>query len=291
MSDQKTDKKTTLTGLKRGNTEKYYTKPEVVKKCIELFKKHVEINDVDLFVEPSAGNGAFINEIKTLGKNYVFLDVEPEHKEIFKQDFLEWNFDFGSFGGVHVIGNPPFGKLSSIAKQFIKKSCKFADTIAFILPRSFKKETMQKCFDSKFHLVCENDLGINSFHISGLEYDVPCVYQIWVKYHNDRKLEEKHKPIGFEFVKKTENPDVAFRRVGGNAGTVSKDCASASVQSNYFIKFDKNINVDSVLPLLNSIKYTFNNTVAAKSINKNELTKEFNKILNVNDNKDNKDIK
>lgn len=277
MSDNKNDQKT---GLKRVGVEKYYTKPEVVKKCIELFMKNVELfTNVDLFVEPSAGNGAFIDEIKKIGPNYIFLDIEPEHKEIIKQDFLEWNFDFGSFGGVHVIGNPPFGRLGSTAKKFIKKACNFATTIAFILPRSFKKASMQKCFDPKFHLVAEMDLDVNSFHVNGLEHDVPCVYQIWVRYHHNRKMEEKHVPRYFDFVKKTESPDVAFRRVGGTAGQVDVDYKSKNVQSHYFIKFAPEIDIATIVPLLNQIKYVGNNTVAAKSVNKNELTKEFNTVI------------
>ena len=45
---------------------------------------------------------------------------------------------------IHVIGNPPFGRQSSLAIKFIKKSCSFSDTISFILPKSFKKDSMKK---------------------------------------------------------------------------------------------------------------------------------------------------
>ena len=50
-------------------------------------------------------------------------------------------------------------------------------------------------------------------------------------------------PQGFTFVKKTENPDISFRRVGVNAGAIDSDIHTKSIQSHYFIKFTNNINL------------------------------------------------
>ena len=73
------------TGLKRKTTDKFYTLPSIVDLCIELFKKNIDIQDNDLCIEPSAGNGAFINHIKSLFKNYKFYDLQPEHP-LYKKD-------------------------------------------------------------------------------------------------------------------------------------------------------------------------------------------------------------
>ena len=51
-------------GLKRDTIDKFYTKEDVVRKCINLIKAHIVINSNDLIIEPSAGNGSFINIIK-----------------------------------------------------------------------------------------------------------------------------------------------------------------------------------------------------------------------------------
>ena len=86
-------------------------------------------------------------------------------------------------------------------------------------------------------------------------------------------------PNGFRFVNKTENPDISFRRVGVNAGNVDKDIENKSEQSHYFIKFDNEI-TDEIFEKISSIEYeTKNNTVGPKSISKQELIKEFNKIF------------
>lgn len=128
-------------GLKRNAIDKYYTKESVVDNCIGYVKEHVNIDEDDLIIEPSAGNGSFIDGIKSLSKNYRFFDIAPENDEIVEQDFLEYVWEKKT---THVIGNPPFGRQSSTAIQFIKKSSLFAKSISFILPKSFKKDRMKK---------------------------------------------------------------------------------------------------------------------------------------------------
>jgi len=125
------------TGLKRNTIDKYYTKSNIVNECIKSIKKYTSISQDDLIIEPSAGNGAFIEQIKTLSNNYKFYDIEPENDNIIKQDFLDLNYDeiIKKYKKKHIIGNPPFGRQSSLAIKFIKKCCEFADTISFILPR------------------------------------------------------------------------------------------------------------------------------------------------------------
>ena len=83
-----------LTGLKRKTTDKYYTSKNIVNKCIELVKEHIIIDGNDLCIEPSAGNGSFINSIKLIFKNHRFYDLFPEHSEIVKQDYLTFNYNF-----------------------------------------------------------------------------------------------------------------------------------------------------------------------------------------------------
>jgi predicted RNA methylase len=77
--------KTTQTkGLKRNTIDKYYTKDNIVDLCLNLVKQHIEINNNDLIIEPSAGNGSFISGIKDLSTNYIFYDLDPENIEIVK---------------------------------------------------------------------------------------------------------------------------------------------------------------------------------------------------------------
>lgn len=52
-------------GLKRNAIDKFYTKPIIVNQCIDNIKKNLIINNCDIIIEPSAGDGAFIEKIKT----------------------------------------------------------------------------------------------------------------------------------------------------------------------------------------------------------------------------------
>lgn len=266
------------TGLKRNIIDKYYTKSNIADKLIELVKERIKISKTDLIIEPSAGNGSFFG-IKTLGANYRLYDLEPEHDEIIKQDFLELDCDKlkKDYKKIHIIGNPPFGRQASLAIKFIKK-CSVFNSISFILPKSFKKDSMKKYFPLNFHLIYELDLDDNAFLINNEECNVPCIFQIWIYKKHERVAIKKIEPVNFKFVKKNSNPDISFRRVGVNAGTISTDISSKSFQSHYFIKFTKNT-IEENIDKLKAIKFDTDNTVGPRSISKPELIREFNKYI------------
>ena len=269
-------------GLTRNTIDKYYTKPTIVEKCINMTVEHLSITCDDFIIEPSAGNGSFIDGIKQLTTNHLFYDLEPEHDEIIKQDYLLFDCDTTiqtPYNKIHVIGNPPFGRQSSLAIKFIKKSCEFCHSISFILPKSFKKESMKKSFPINYHLILEYDIPDNSFLVDNKEHNVPCVFQIWEKKDVNRAITPKMVPNKYNFVTKNENPDISFRRVGVNAGRISKDTIDKSDQSHYFIKFDEKIS-DDIYNKLSTIQFDCkNNTVGPKSISKQELIPIYNEFF------------
>ena len=269
-------------GLNRNTIDKYYTKDIVVDLCLNLVKKHIQINADDLIIEPSAGNGSFIIGIKALTSNFKFYDLEPENAEIIKQDYLLYDHDTiksSIIGKIHIIGNPPFGRQSSLAIKFIKKSCEFCNSVSFILPKSFKKDSLKRSFPLDFHLICEIDLPDKSFLVDGVEHNVPCIFQIWERKTYNRALIEKLEPFNFMFVEKIENPDISFRRVGVNAGVIDIKIDEKSIQSHYFIKFTNGKSISDNIKKLSTITYDINNTVGPRSISKQELIKEFNPLL------------
>jgi len=269
-----------IIGLNRNTIDKYYTKDNIVDLCINLIKNYLIINKEDLCIEPSAGNGAFILKLKELFDNYIFYDLEPEHDEIIKQDFLLLNYKdiINKYNNIHIIGNPPFGRQSSLALKFIKKSCEFCNSFSFILPKSFKKDSLKNKINIKFHLIYEIDLPNKAFLVNNIEHDVPCVFQIWEKKNYNRIINKHVEPNNFLFVNKQSSPDFSFRRVGVNAGKIDLIIDKQSIQSHYFIKLLNNNKEEQINKLL-EIKYEFNNTVGPKSISKQELINKFNQIL------------
>ena len=276
------------TGLYRDTSEKFYTNHSVVKICMEYIRANLVIDPEDIIIEPSAGNGAFLEEIEGMTEHTFFYDIEPEHPKISQADFLEVDLDvlrdFVDYRKIHFIGNPPFGRQSSMAFTFIKKCVKYADSISFILPKSFKKESMQRHFPKYFHLVFETDLLENAFLVGGKVHDVPCVFQIWEKKEVERDVLARLEPAGFVFVKKIgeegfSEPEISFRRVGVNAGTIDTEWREKSEQSHYFIRFTNGADLLENIRRVKNAAFLFNNTVGPKSISKQELIREWKKCL------------
>jgi len=111
------------TGLHRNALDKFYTKPDIVGQCIEMVSRYIQIHPTDLLIEPSAGDGSFIQGMRGLSPNCAFYDIAPANSEITRLDFLEYvNSSHENISQkIHVIGNPPFGRQSSLAIKFIKR--------------------------------------------------------------------------------------------------------------------------------------------------------------------------
>jgi hypothetical protein len=298
------------TGKYRTNTkDQFYTSPSVAKKCIQILisKLHdatlhspapVPPLSSYLWVEPSAGNGAFLNSIPdTYDK--IGIDVEPRCANIVKQDFLTWVPPQTNQKPVIIFGNPPFGRQSSLAKAFITHSCKFASTsmVAFILPRSFVKPSMSCAFDLHFHCVHSSDVESDAFVLGGsgdggASYDVPCVFQIWQKMSVPRIVPEKITEKGFQYVKETDHRDIVIRRVGVYAGRCfhgdnnnnnnNNNATEYNKQTHYFIKLDEHfVAVQHIKQIVDNINaHVFpTNTTGPRSLSKSEINIVLNSIL------------
>jgi hypothetical protein len=248
------------TGKFRSNEkDKFYTKPSVASLCVNELKKHA----VGTWIEPSAGSGAFVDAVD---HDVVAMDIEPDRADISEQDFLAWK---SPHEHCTVFGNPPFGRQSSLARKFIKHASTFADVIAFILPRSFVKPSMQKAFPLEFHLVYEMELEEDAFLVNDKPYDVNCIFQIWKRMDVPRIV-----PVAEEtswiYVKKNEPHDIAIRRVGVYAGKCSLPDDSLSVQSHYFIKLPDGCNAAAVVEYISKNKFP-SNTTGPRSLSKPEI--------------------
>jgi len=102
-----------------------------------------------------------------------FFDIEPKNDLIQKVDFLKWQPALTN-GKIHVIGNPPFGKNSKDAINFFNHAAGFADTISFIMPRTFSRESMQNKLSLNFSLNHSDVLPLKSF----IGADVRCSFYI-----------------------------------------------------------------------------------------------------------------
>ena len=203
--------------------DKYYTPQHIVDKCVNKVKEIVA-DSVTEILEPSAGNGAFIESLNNnFNCNKYYFDLIPEHDKIKQQDFLELDLEYKQ--GRVIVGNPPFGNRSTLIVKFFKKAVQLGDYIAFILPISQLNNVKQLY---EFDLIHSEDLGKQSY--SGV--DLHCCFNIY-KRPSSGVLNSKPKMIEIDGLEVIE-----YRRGRHNAATrINKEyyksiCAWGDVGAN-----------------------------------------------------------
>ena len=239
--------------------DQFYTNPDIAKHCIELLQKH-EVG-TGMWIEPSAGSGSFLQHVPSA----IGYDIDPKIDTILRADFLTVVLPENCV----IFGNPPFGRQASLAKRFIRHASSSASVIAFILPLSFTKPSMQRAFPRNFHLVENWILPKNSFLVDDKPHHVPCVFQIWIRKDTERSPDIRMVPVGFTFVKNTQSHDIVFRRVGGNAGRCSLPNETHNKQCHYYIKLSDPSQVEKLIQASESYAFP-TNTTGPRSLSKNE---------------------
>lgn len=252
--------------------DRFYTKDSIAKQCVDYLNTLIDTANAH-FIEPSAGAGAFLPYLN----KYDAFDILPAANNIVKADWLELDktkLYSNNYPNI-VIGNPPFGVQNSMAIKFFNAS-KDADYIAFILPKSFRKPSVQNQLDLYFRLIGEMDIPAKSFLFNGKDYGVNCIFQVWEKVETPReKVKGKTTSKYFEFTKDKNKATCSVRRVGASAGRASKNL-DYSEQSNYFIINKTSMSDEIFIAFLNRLAHErAENAVGPKSLSKSELVEDF----------------
>jgi hypothetical protein len=271
--------------------DKFYTVPTYSKKCIdkvfELYKNNK--NDL-LIVEPSAGNGSFFCQIPTTHTNKIGMDISPEHPDIIRKDFFEYIpstcTSTTALRKIIVIGNPPFGRVSSLAIKFFNHAAQWADVIAFIIPRTFRRISVQNKLDYNFRLIYDEEVPTKPCCFTP-PMMVKCCFQIWEKTENRRaKIELPTTHSDWEFLAfgpldisgqptPPSTADFALRAYGGNIGEIKTEgLDELRPKSWHWIK--SNINKAELIRRLSSLDYSNSqNTARQNSMGKGELVSAY----------------
>ena len=189
------------TQRKNVNKEQFFTQHATAKRLGKLLQSQPWFPEITKVVEPSAGDGAWL---KAMHVDEAY-DIDPKHPDVQLQDFLSKDFAVKNNGKVLYVGNPPFGRMAKLAKEFIRKCAETGDYIAFILPASFGKITMIRQVPSCLHLIYQEDLLDETFRFERDGKKVSTVFQIWEKREYDRIDPEKSSFCeDFEFVRNSE---------------------------------------------------------------------------------------
>lgn len=253
---------------KKNELDQYYTNPEYAKQCFDIA---MDMYDGELLVEPCAGTGSFFNLMPESNRLGMDLDPKVKGKGMLPdpQDFLEYK---GSLEGAFVISNPPFGKNASLAVAFFNKCAELgAKVIAFVIPKTFRKASVVNKLSEEFDIVYDDDSPKNSFILDGVEYDVPCCFQVWIRKDQPREvINTGTENEFFEFVKKGDH-DLVVRRAGARAGQLIENETDSKESSNYFVKSITDL--DKLVVVLRGIDLSKEreNTAGVRSVAKYEL--------------------
>jgi hypothetical protein len=268
--------------IREAGLDKFYTIPAISEKCIGTIATKYDWNMWDLVVEPSAGNGSFLTRIPTTKR--VGIDIAPECPGIMKLDFFEYKPP--ELTNILVIGNPPFGRVSSLAVKFFNHSAEWCSVIAFIVPKTFRRISVQNRLHKKFHLVYDDEIPCEPCSFSP-PMQVKCCFQIWEKREEDRdivKLSTKHDDWEFlahgpldESGQPTPPKDANFAILayGGNCGRIVTTGLNAlRPKSWHWIK--AKIDIPLLIERFGSLDYSLSkDTARQNSIGRGELVKLY----------------
>ena len=220
------------TDVRTQGLDKFYTRPEVVVRLLCELNAVYPIDIFGLVVEPSAGSGSFSSRLPS---GTIALDVHPEHPGVLEQNFFEFSPpNCQKAERILVVGNPPFGKGCSLAVRFFNHAATFADVIAFVIPRTFRRDSVQNRLCLHFHLVHDSEVASSPCAFEPA-MSVKCCFQIWEKRPTTRT--RTHLPTShpdFEFLKHgpkdcrgqptpPEGADFAIRAYGGKCGQLATE--------------------------------------------------------------------
>jgi hypothetical protein len=267
---------TLLSQVRAQRLDKFYTRREVAKECLDSLGSLWPWDSWSLVVEPSAGNGSFYLQIPTQKK--VGLDVAPDHPQIQTADFFSWQPPPGT-QKILVVGNPPFGRVSSLAIRFFLRAAEFADVIAFIVPRTFRRISVQEKLPLNFHLRLDKDIPL---HPCAFEpaMNVKCCWQIWERRGDKRipiVLETTHPH--WKFLEGPEGAEFAIRAYGGKCGEIcprgTEEFSGLAVRSWHWIQGSQ-LSAEELILRFSALDYSCSeNTARQNSIGRAELIRLY----------------
>lgn len=214
--------------------DQFFTRPEVASRFSGWVKSQPWFREVKRVIEPAAGARALSRHFPGAEE----YDLHPTDSSITKQDFLTSDHHHGP--NTLVVMNPPFGAKSDLAIAFFNKAATFADYIAQIVPRTFRRDSIQGRLDSRWELVDEWVLPKGSFYLPSegkeVPYHVEAVAQIWKRASGHRDVTPPSKVSGqFQFVR-PEVADFAIRMKGRRAGQIVDVNLVTNPRSFFYVK-------------------------------------------------------
>lgn len=276
---ESTDKKVKLGNTRVTGKEQYYTPKETAQEVFKNLKELVPDLSSRTFIEPAGGTGAFINAAIESGiKEIISYDIEPHHPKVLAGDFLLQNLEAVD---AITVTNPPFGRNNSLSVPFFNHAAKNSEYIVFVVPRSWRKWTVQNKLDRRFELLRDDDLDINYVDVNGVhgykKNNLRTCIQYWRR--SPDKLRQIYAVHDMGIVKKCkfDEADVSLTIFGYGCGTVKTDFPKKPNTTQMFLK----LNHPKALEALTNVDFSrfFNHTAYTEALSIVEINYLLNEFI------------
>jgi predicted RNA methylase len=246
-----------------GNTrvtgkEQFYTPPELAIELVAQASKIIPNFSSRKFLEPAGGTGSFIEALQQTGaKTITSVDLYPKHPLVETADFLEFE---SAEKDLVAVSNPPFGRNNALAIPFFNHAARFSEFICFLVPRSWRKWSVENRLNPNFHKILDEDVFVSYQDASGQSVtetnDLRTCFQIWQRQEAvrpaivvpDNGLIQKSSP---------EEAQLAIRVFGYGCGKVLSDFPPQKNTTLMFLK-TKDPSVQKLLPELDYQRFSKN---------------------------------
>ena len=270
------DKKIKLGNTRVTGKEQYYTPKATAQEVFQNLLEMVPDLSSRTFIEPAGGTGAFIQAAIEVGiTNIISFDIEPHHPKVKAGDFLLQKIDADE---AITVTNPPFGRNNSLSIPFFNHSAKTSEYIVFVVPRSWRKWTVQNKLDRRFELIRDDDLTINYVDVDGVhgykKNNLRTCIQYWKRSTTSLRPIYAVEDMGIITKCKFDEADVSLTIFGYGCGTVKTDFPRKPNTTQMFLK----LNHPKALEALQSVDFSkfFNHTAYTEALS----IVEINYLLN-----------
>lgn len=254
-----------VTGL-----EQYYTPTALAESLVLELKRILPDFESNSFLEPAGGTGSFIEALRFHGVAAVqSVDTHPMHPAVKKKDFLTFQTKQRN---LVTVSNPPFGRNNALSIPFFNHAAQFSSHIAFLVPRSWRKWSVQNRLAANFHLIHDQD--VNLIYVDSKQQplakanELRTCFQVW-----ERRAEHRPKFLvpDNQLVKKVspDTADVALRVFGYGCGQVLEQFEKKPNTTLMFLSLSEGITA-SLLGQLDFARFR-NNTAYTQALSFQEI--------------------
>ena len=170
-------------------TEQYYTPRPLARELVSLAETAIPNFDRRHFLEPAGGNGSFITALQEHDITQITaVDLYPKHKLVEKSNFLQFT---PNGENLVTISNPPFGRNNALAIPFFNHAANFSEYICFLIPRSWRKWSVENRLDQRFHKLLDQDVFVAYEDEKGVPVrqanNLRTCFQIWQRKESIRE--------------------------------------------------------------------------------------------------------